>query len=255
LPTNLVEYLRRSLRLDSAIDDDPAYTVDAQEMESILNTTLENIDSSYGIVDYPSEIQPVVILLAKKEVYWRLATATAPLYPLQAEGAGLQQNVRFDHYVTLIQKVEEELQTNYKGLLESLSYPDIANNIGDVVIPDRYYTQRNYSLASAPKADLKIDTIYSDKVEVSWDKFDVTDEDGKFANYNLYLSKEPVLDFYSDKVIDTSSARKIFISDIHRTKYRVKDLESDTTYYLTLEIKNFNTLSGYSETTFTTEVS
>lgn len=253
MANELVSYLKKALRLDN-LDSDPAYQFDDPELENIIEFAIQSIDPQYSIDDYPAKLRPVIILLARKEIYWRLATATAPLYPLEAEGAGLQQNVRFDHYLELIRQVDKEIEEKYGSMLESMSYPDInEGGIGQIVLSDRYYTRRNYSLAEAPEAELIIDEIYADKVELSWNKFDVMTEDGMFACYNLYLSEKSILDFYADEVlqINGETVVKKHIRDIHRNKYRFGNLTDGKTYFVTLEVKNLNSRKGYSEVTFT----
>lgn len=254
MANELVPYLEEALRLDN-LDSDPAYQFTESELNDIIEFAIQSIDPQYSLTDYPAKLRPVIILLARKEVYWRLATATAPLYPLEAEGAGLQQNVRFDHYLELIRKVDEEIDKKYGNMLESMSYPDITDNTGQIVLSDKYYTRRNYGLSEAPKANLIIDEIYADKVELSWDKFDVMTEDGMFACYNLYLSEKSILDFYADEVlqINGETVIKKHIRDIHRNKYRFPNLTTGNTYFVTLEVKNLNSRRGYSEVSFVAE--
>ena len=236
----LVKWIRRSLRLDSALDEDLAYTFTDEEVEDIIRYVLNSIDPIYTLEDFPKEKEALVILLVKKEVYWRLATATAPLYPLQAEGAGLQQNVRFDHYSELISKVNAEIESGKYTFIE----------VGQVFLSDKYYTQRNYSFAKAPKIELITDNVYTDMVELSWSKFNP--ELGKFYEYRLYIDEKAIIDEYADRVISPSAKNLVALRDIHRAKFRITGLKPSTDYFILIESKDWNSLSGYSEVQITT---
>lgn len=194
----------------------------------------ESIDSISSDNVYP------LILLAKIELYHRLAVKSSPDYSItSATGVQLKKGDVFEHYYKLIEQAQKEY-TTYLAT-------GIVVKSADILLDTRYFTQRNYNLAKKPTISLTLDTIYTDKVEVSWGQLNCN----KFARYNLYISKEPIFDKYDNKV-KSNATKVVTISDIHTKLYRISNLTPDTKYYVLLEVEERNGLKGYSEVDFTT---
>lgn len=243
--TKSVAYLRSSLKLQSpSIETDEAYKYTDIELQDIIKMMIPMHKSEYTVDNFPPEEENFVILLAKKEIYYRLATATAPLYPLTAEGAELRKDVRFDHYMSLIRRVEAEYAQTYERFQSNTEI-----KVGDVFLAGKHLSLRNYEHAVVPTVTLKAITIRSDSVDVSWDKFEV--ERGQFLDYVLYVSTSPIYDEFIEKI--SEQATKVdTIRDIHKIKYRITGLTPATVYYLAVVSEDINTLKGISEISITT---
>ena len=156
---NKINYLRASVRLQQPnIEIDPAYKFSDEDLWAILTIVTPAHNSNYTIDTLPDSEFHFVVLLAKKEIYYRLATSTAPFYPLSAEGASLQKNVRFDHYMALVQQVEKDYENAVKLAKE--------NEFGEVQSYEQlaqgwYFTNRNYNLAKKPTVELTVSNITS----------------------------------------------------------------------------------------------
>lgn len=238
--SSLVTYLRKALVLrDPSIETDEAYKFTDDDLWEIIQLVIPNHNPSYTVENYPENEKYFAVLLAKKEVYYRLATASAPFYPLQAEGAELRKDYRFEHYMSLIRRVEVEY-TQMWGQFDSNRTIDI----GEAILQGKHFTQRNYDLASKPTVELTIDTIRSDSMDISWTKFNVPS--GMFWNYSIYVSDTPIYDEYDDAI--SKEAKKVaFITDSHRTKYRIKGLTPSTHYYIAVVSEDLNKLKGIAE--------
>lgn len=235
---NLVNYLIKSMRLDTALDDDPAYIFTPEELEEILEIELLSIDPSITLLTISPEKIPLLICKSKIEVYTRLASATAPLYPLKARDGSLSENVRFDHYYALITKIQKQIDSGQYTFIE----------IREVLLEKNYFSVRNRQFAELPVVSFKVDKVYSDRVELSWNKFDPTK--GRFHKYELYVSPESIVDEYADTI--SSNLKPIEIFNIHRTKFRVVNLLPNTEYYAALFIKELSGISGFKQIEFTT---
>lgn len=101
----LVKYLRNILAVDTSSDPVLKATTD-EELLSILETSL----NSFGLElsELEGEDIPLLICSARREMYWKLATNSAPFYPINMEGLSLSKNVRFDHYMSLIIQMDKE---------------------------------------------------------------------------------------------------------------------------------------------------
>lgn len=242
---DIVSFLRKSLILDdpsTVVDEAYKYTDD--DLWDIVKLVVPLHNPAYTIENFPENETYFVIILAKKEVYYRLATASAPFYPLRAEGAELRKDYRFEHYMSLIRRLEVEYEQMWDRFENNKPI-----NVGELILKHKHFTTRNYNLATRPEVELYIDSIGTDFVNISWTKFNVTN--GMFSSYTLYLSKNPIYDEYEDKISD--DAVKIdYIQNIHKTKYKIKDLEEDTTYYVAIISEDMNKLKGISEKEFKT---
>ena len=111
----LVKYLRDSVLVQDPStaedpiwlqmsDDDLAIVLEVAKHRDFPNQVLSSLAN--GVV-YP------LMLVAKKELYYRLAVKTAPNYDIRGDEAGeLKRSQRFEHFMSLIKQTEAELQ-NY----------------------------------------------------------------------------------------------------------------------------------------------
>ena len=255
----LVEYLKTSLfvidpETGNNINDDPEYiALSDSHLENVLRVAMSNVDSSKTIDDIEDiDVYPVV-LLSRREIYYTLATKSAPLYDMSVAGSGgtssISRNQRFNHYMKLIEGINDEyklyISTGQGG--RALQSSDV---VGEVLLSSRYFTQRNYNLAKKPKVKLVIDTIYPNEVEIHWEKISV----GRFKQFKVYIGEDtPIIDKYEDGLIKEGSKLIKSISDFHTRHFRISDLKPETEYHIAIVIEEMNGLRGYNELTFTTE--
>jgi hypothetical protein len=240
----LVDYLRTSLRLQSPeMETDPAYAFTDDDLWAILEIVTPVHSPADTIETIPSSEMMFVMMLARKEVFYRLATSTAPFYPLSAEGAELQKNVRFDHYLALIKVINEEYEA-----LTGKDGGDTATATGVIetfesTVQGNHYTVRNYNAAIKPTVDLQVNAVTSTTADLDWTKFDR----GLFSSYHVYADTSPIIDEYADKPLRTDIESLFHSTDIHRQKLRVSNLIPDTEYYFCVVSKDRNGLYGFSQ--------
>lgn len=232
---DLVKYLYNILAIGKT-NDSVLNAITEEELETILikcSTTLGHV-----YPNIPIEDEPLVICLAKKEVYWKMATATAPLYSLNIDGLSVAKSVRFDHYLSLIKEVENE----YNSL--SQDYNRVKITVSDIIVdkPYTFNTRRaNYVL---PTTILKVDKAATTTLDVS-----MTYNNLKIKDYQetvIYLSEEPIWDKY-DEVISPLATKTLVMRDPRKTYFRLKDLKPNTHYYILAQVKLFNGLMSYTE--------
>lgn len=240
-----IKVLRSGLRLqEPELEVDPAYKFSNEDLWDILIMVTPVYAPGKSPDDIPLSGFYYPFLLAKKEVYYRLATSTAPLYPLQAEGAKLEKNVRFDHYLKLVKQVEEEYKNAMQLLIDQDKMKD--PTLGTVQSYEftaltRYYSRRNYNLATAPDIKLTIKQVLSTSVELDWTKYAGK---GLFHSYQIYVSEEELLDEYAEEQILAKEAT-YRTTDIHRLKTRISDLTPDTLYHVLAITEERNGLKGF----------
>jgi hypothetical protein len=243
--TTFTARLRKSLKLqDPSIETDEAYKFTDNELWDIAEQSTFEHNGLYTLTTLPDNEVFFVLMLCKKELYYQLATSTAPFYPIKAEGAELRKDVRFDHYMQLIKTVSEEYYSKWELFSSNTSVV-----AGNTIISSRHHTPRNTGLYSSNNPNLVIDNFTSTEVCISWDKFN--NLGGLFGSYAIYLSTSPIFDVYENTITNNSTLVEL-ITNIHRTCMRISNLESTTQYYILVMSQDINGLSGYSEQHFTT---
>lgn len=243
-----VDLLRTSVRLQSPdTETDSAYVFTDDQLWDILQLQAPMHNVRYTADSIPDAELYFMILLSKKEIFYMLAASTAPFYPLSAEGAELQKNVRFDHYMALIKAIEESYKTakdELTSLGEVKSY--------DVMLPGRhYYSLRDYNQVDRPEITLTVGKTTETSVELDWTKWDTT-RGQLFHSYRLYISTAPIIDPYREYPLLPEQVAHFITYDIHRLKYRIEGLQPGTSYYVTAAVYDRNGLYGWSEQPFTT---
>ncbi len=141
----IIQYLRSSMMIsDPNIGEDSAYlSLTDEELLLYLNVTLGRYYPQVRSADsIPNNLIYPVTLLTKKDLFYTLATSTAPLFDLGADNNNyLKRSQRFDHYLKLIAQVEEE----YQNYLENGGEGGSVITTHNVILPTRYSTNsHNY---------------------------------------------------------------------------------------------------------------
>lgn len=240
----IIKFLRQSVMVqdpDVAVVDEDFLLMEEADFIPLLTISLAKVDPNDDILNLSSNNLYPLILVAKKELFHRLAMKSARSYSLtSATGVQLKRAEVFDHYYKLIEEVEKE----YKTYLST----GVQVTQGNVLLDTRYFSARNYSFAKKPTISLAIDTIHSNNVEVSWRLTRIN----KFAKYYLYISKHPIVDKYKNNEISPSAKLEGTLTNVHNNCARVIELEPNTQYYVAIVVEERNGLQGYSELKFTT---
>lgn len=201
--------------------------------------------------DLPSGSEYPIILLAKIELYLKLAVIKADKVDMGADNNNyLKQSQRFAHYMKLVEEARQEYESwldneGVNGGLGVCSY--------DVLLSNRHYTQRNFEKQLTPKVSVKIDQVTSDSVKFHWSVTNTS----HFGRYKVYISTQPIIDMYKEGVTydkKLSSEAKLLVStmNIRNTYHEVGNLESNKTYYIAVISIERNQVFGYLEKSFTT---
>ena len=250
-----IDYLRASVRLQAPdTETDPAYKFTDEELHYILETVTPAHNSTYDIATLPNTDVYYVMLLAKKEIFYRLASSTAPFYPLSAEGAKLEKNVRFDHYMALIKSLQDE----YDNMTEAGNSGDDAGAGNGTVqtyqalLWGKPYAKRYHELADNPLVDLSISGVTQTSVNLDWSKYSNT-HGTHFDRYAIYFATAPIYDEYGVDPIDKTLKPNYVLNDVRRTKLRISGLLPDTEYFVLVRTDSRIGLTGFSQKSFRTE--
>lgn len=249
----MIRTLRNSVNIIDADGlEDPIYS--AMTDEDILLFIKMAVSRDYPEVedleDLPSGCEYRLILLAKIELYMKLAVSMVDQYDIGADNNNyLKRSQRFDHYM----KLAEEARQEY----ENYSDDELSSGGGvqtyDLLLSSRHYSVRNYNKGVLPVVKLKIGQITNDSVEFSWS---VSNSDF-FGLYKVYISESPIVDMFKEgislekKIMDGAKLVKN-TRNIRDCYHRVGGLKPDTTYYVAVFSQERNGLYSYSEKSFTT---
>ena len=242
----LIDYVRQSVVLQSPeTEKDPAYVFSDEDIFNIIKMCIGQHNANYTVENFPDNEQAMLVILARKEIYWRLATSSAKFYPISAEGAELRKDYRFKHYFQLIQELEKQYSSVKASFMEQ--NPNLIQ-VGRVFVDSKHFNLRQMNLQQLPKVDIKVINTTSNSVDIAWTKFNTIG--GMFSSYEVYYNDSPVYDEFEELVTGVHVAS---IRNINRTKLRVKDLKPNTKYYLAIIVKDTNLLQGVSQVEFTTQ--
>ena len=259
--SDLVSYLRsavvvaeKDLAGEDWLVEDLAYAaMSDEELELYLKVVATRDFSEYPLDKIPEEAVYPITLIARRDLYFHLATCAAPLYNLSADGASLSRTQRFEHYMMLIKQLDDELYdweingggtSGTNGTLTSYQ----------VHLADRYYTQYNKRTSALPAVVLYLDNIGSDYVEISWNpKYHTTN----FQSYKVYCSNDgDVFDDYkttNQAKISSTAVLVGHIKNIWQKSYRIRGLNPETQYSVGVIVTANGGRKGYDLDTFTTE--
>jgi hypothetical protein len=101
----LVEIITSTL-----LQKDPIYLQLTEQ--GTIDKIIENAASSIGcaVANLSDEEKSYVILLAQKQIYLTLATASAHDYGIKTEFTELKKSERFDHYMKLVSSLDATIR-------------------------------------------------------------------------------------------------------------------------------------------------
>lgn len=200
--------------------------------------------------ELPDGSEFALVLLAKIELYLKLAVIVAPKVDLGADNNNyIKQDQRFSHYMKLVESAKEQ----YEDWLENEATGANTVSSYDVLLSNRHYTNRNYEKQVTPKVHILIDDVGSDFVKFRWKMSNYS----HFGRYKVYFSENPILNMYADgasylhKIAQDAQLVKS-TGNIRDTYHIVTGLEPETTYYLVVVSVERNQVFGVAETSFTT---
>lgn len=249
----MIQYLRVSVRIQSPdAEQDPNYlTLSDEDLLLYLNTAMgRNYPDIPDLKFIPSDAVYGLIILAKRELYYTLASKSAPLYDMGADNNNyLKRSQLFEHYM----KLAEDAGKEYDNWLENGGGEDALGTLRsyNVVLSDRYATKYNYENSKQPKVILYDSEVTNDSATVQWTVRNI----GRFFSYKVYISTEPILDMFSldSNHIKEGSKPIADIRDIHQTGCKITNLEADTQYYIAVVVSNLTGLRGYAQIEIQTE--
>lgn len=239
----LVRYLRQNVNIQNADVTDTAYlSMKDEDIELYLSIALTRDFPHVPSLDLiPQEDIYPVVLLAKKELYYTLASADAPLYDLTADNNNqIKRSQRFEHYMKLIEAVDKEYnqynEDGGAGTRNTLtSY--------DVLISDRFATRRNYEKGVVPTLSLRVTGVTDTTIELVWSV-----HLSRFHKYEVYISEEQIYDEYSIHEPVSPKAKLVAtIRDIHQNRCRIEGLVPDTVYHIMVSAAEKSSLVGRAE--------
>ena len=249
-----VEQIIKYLRTSVSIQDPEGSTADSvylsmtdEDLMLYVNVALSrNFPEVMSLNYLPNELVYPVVLIAKKELYFSLATKDAPLFDIGADNNNyLKRSQRFDHYMKMVAQIDDE----YEKYMENGGAGANTLTSFDVLLPDRSNTKRNYEKGAIPALLVNVDSVTSSTAEIQWSA-----KMSKFFSYKVYVSNKPIVDIYNPSNPISSEAKLLTtIKDAKHTALRIKGLQPDTLYYVAVSATEMSSLTGYAETSFTTD--
>lgn len=258
---DLVAHLRQAVQVKNEgadVEDEGLLAMSDEDLLKHIQVAAARDYSEYPVNKLPPNAVYPVLMIARRDLYWTLATIAAPLYRLGADGAYLNEEQRFEHYLELIKQLDKEYEDYLSnGGGSSSDNRDDEVTMGtlssvNVQIANRYSTRYNLRTAAPPAVLLYIDSVGADYVELSWKpKRAITD----FRDFRIYLcTTGEVFDLYqvkdADKIAKDAECVKV-IKNIWQKKCRIEGLEDGKTYSVGIVVTANGGKHGYDSENFT----
>ena len=255
----LISLLRDAVNIansDAEVEDETVVKMSDETLMLYINLGLSQAyPSAESLDDAPDGSSAAIVMVAKKELYLKLAVLDAPLYDLTADNNNqLHRSQRFDHYM----KLAEAAQKDYEDWLENGDTTDPVTGISGVssynsYVYRRHFSQRNYQTAPRPKVRVKIRETTTESIAFEWSSV----LNDRFACYYVYVSKGAVVNPYADgaTVKDHLNDGAVLVkstSDFRDTGHTITGLLPDTEYHIAVFSVERNGLWGFKEVAVTT---
>lgn len=245
----LINYIK--FQLSTGSNKDPVVdTITDEEIDILIKIHCGTLALEYP--EIPFSYMQLMSCLIRKELYWKLATNSAPMYELKTDGTELKKGDRFQHYLALIQEVNKE----YNDIMNDPSrLPEDFNGGGKIashtMVLEKDYVLRNYvNSQKLPKVKVKVDNIVpSEYMELSLDLSKVARTE--YFRTNIYLNEQrKIRDEYSlEANLSEGTQLKYQTYNINKDKVRIPckiSLETPLIYIL-LEVELKYKLKAYCE--------
>lgn len=257
----LLELLRSAVNIsneEAGVEDSGYLNMTDEELTTFLKLSISKVyPSAEDFDDLPPGSAYPIVLIAKKELYLKLAVLKANLIDLTVDNNNqLKQSQRFSHYMALAENAQEE----YEDWVENGGGATVDPNTGtqgvttyNTIRSKNHYSLRNYELGPVPIVRIKIGEITNESVAFSWSSYN----NDHFGKYLVYIGEKPIIDMYAegmkpeDKVVEGSTL-VLSTLNFRNTNKKVTGLKPDTQYYLAVISVERNQLFGYKQVTFTT---
>jgi hypothetical protein len=245
----IISFMRTAMNIQDpeGTSSDTAYiSMTDEEIESYLTVALSRDFPNVPSLDVlPNDALYPLTLLARKDLYFTLATIDAPLFDIGADNNNyLKRSQRFSHYMELIQQLDQE----YQDYLDDGGAGGNTLTSYNAVLSRRHFTEYAYNNMEPPAPSLKVDSVGIDYADISW--LPLVEN---FYMYRVYISDSTIVDPYVIGNHIMGGAKLVAsIKDPHQSLCRVEGLLPNTTYHVAVSSIARNTLTGYSESTFTT---
>ena len=185
--------------------------------EEEISVMLDEMLQSNGITptNIPSHKVLWIRMKVMEQVYWKLALASAPLYDVTIDGVAAKRNIRFDHYMKLIDAISKaiasmEADDPTLGGATARTYETYI---------DKTYNHNAYVTAqNIPKIEVLLDSTEGQNSNIS---LDLRACKGSFLKYEVYYCKKPIIDEYDNCSINKTATLLIEECNIHSNKLRV----------------------------------
>jgi hypothetical protein len=242
---DLQSYLEKSIDTP-LLQADPAYIAVKADIPNILTQIIR--EAGYSVAELPIEEERLVLLLARKELYFRLATTQAPHYDAETEFGKVLKGKRFDHYIKLVEFALKDIE-------ELRQSGQLANvKVANVVLRSRDGSARNYELSlSQTNVSVTASNPTASTFDLDWTMFNTSK--GSFYCYDVLIGTTPMYDPYEiESIMYKDAVQNMRFFDIHRTQLRIKNLTSNTKYYVALVMKSADGNVTVAETEITTAI-
>ena len=248
----MVSYLRHNVSIQNVAGQaDPNYlNMTDEDLSLYIKAAISRVMpflSDMSLI--PPDFQYLIILYAKKELYYALATSTAPFVDLGADSAFLKLGTRYDHYLLLIREVNAEIKEAEESGIGGAGGNTLTSY--NVLLASKPYSRSSFLNSVRPAVYPSKDSVTSTTASISWNVITPFD----IISYRVYAATVSVYDPYVDPSSIEALVPLTTIVDPRQRSCRLESLSPATTYYIVVGAQNIHGVTGYAQIAITTAVS
>lgn len=167
-----------------------------EEISHLVTTIAES--NGVDLEDFDATKASYLQMLVLRDVYWKLALASAPMYEISVDGLKVSKQTRFEHYFAMIQQLNKQIGELLEGN-PSLGFASV--KVETAVIQKDYVNANLRNLVRKTKTSITVDS-QDDKYTYLEIKF----KDAHVTRFQVYYNPTlPVVDEYEGNTLSKGS--------------------------------------------------
>lgn len=167
-----------------------------EEIEHLVETIAES--NGVDLEDFDTTKASYLQMLVMRDVYWKLALASAPMYEISVDGLKVSKQTRFEHYFALLQQLNKQIEDLLSNN-PSLGFASV--KVETAVIQKDYVNANLRNLVRKTKTGIAV-LSQDDK----YTYLEIRFKDASITRFKVYYNPTiPVVDEYNGNILSEGS--------------------------------------------------
>ena len=208
---DLLKSLSFALSRDSS-SDPVCKSITDEDIMHLIKSIAEN--NGVDLEDFDSTKGSYLQMLVLRDIYWKLALASAPLYEVSVDGLKVSKQTRFEHYFSMIQQLNSQIASLLQAN-PSLGFASV--KVETAVIQKDYVNSNLRSMVRKSKSNIVVERKDAENTYL-----EIKFKDVNITRFKVYYNPSlPVVDEYADNTLTKGSVLVRDSLDITNKKIKI----------------------------------